>query len=152
MCSGFSSTVMRIGKKWTNGHRTFRKTSRGRRKMMLARDDWHMLHIAVNDRKASSWQLVARWSTATGVPMSASSIRAIGYMVWGAISYHRRSNLLRIECNLNIYKYVREVLHPEVVPILQFFLGTIFQQNNARPHVAMSVWDFCSTQDLQLLP
>ncbi|GFV02459.1 transposable element Tcb2 transposase [Trichonephila clavipes] len=31
--------------------------------------------MVVNDRTASSWQLVARWSTATGVLISASSIR-----------------------------------------------------------------------------
>ncbi|GFY00758.1 transposable element Tc1 transposase [Trichonephila clavipes] len=148
----------------------------------------------MNDRTASSKQLVARWSTATGVLMSASSnrrhllhralrarvplyripltanhrrlrlqwahehrawkadwyqvvfsdesrfnlwdhdgrIRVRRYtgercllecvieqhsaltprvMVWGAISYHGRSNLLRIEGNLN--NNVREVLQPE---------------------------------------
>ncbi|GFX00442.1 transposable element Tcb1 transposase [Trichonephila clavipes] len=90
--------------------------------------------MAVNGRTASSRQLSARWFTATGVLMWASSIRqhesrfnlgdldddirvrryggerylpeyvieqhiglAPGVMVWGAISYHRRSNLLRIE-------------------------------------------------------
>ncbi|GFX29277.1 transposable element Tcb1 transposase [Trichonephila clavipes] len=31
-------------------------------------------------------------------------------MVWGAISYHGQSNLLRIESNLNSKKYLREVL------------------------------------------
>ncbi|GFU75170.1 hypothetical protein TNCV_2056131 [Trichonephila clavipes] len=34
-----------------------------------------------------------------------------GVMVWGAISYHGRYNLLRIEGNLNSNRYVREVLH-----------------------------------------
>ncbi|GFT97897.1 hypothetical protein TNCV_2167951 [Trichonephila clavipes] len=51
-------------------------------------------------------------------------------MVWVAISYHGRSNLLRIEG----------------IP------GTIFQQDNARPHVAKTVRDFCSAQHMQLLP
>ncbi|GFT36102.1 transposable element Tcb2 transposase [Trichonephila clavipes] len=37
-------------------------------------------------------------------------------MVWGAISYHGRSNLLRIVGNLNSNRNVREVLRPEVVP------------------------------------
>ncbi|GFS84714.1 transposable element Tc1 transposase [Trichonephila clavipes] len=53
-----------------------------------------------------------------------------GVMIWGVISYHGRSNLLRIEG----------------VP------GAIFQQYNARPHVAKSVRDFCSAQHMQLLP
>ncbi|GFT33685.1 transposable element Tc1 transposase [Trichonephila clavipes] len=75
-----------------------------------------------------------------------------GVMVWDAISYHRRSNLLRIEGNLNSNRYVREVLHPEVVPFLQSIPGAIFQQHNTRPHVAKTVRDFCSAQHMQLLP
>ncbi|GFY14062.1 hypothetical protein TNCV_3274941 [Trichonephila clavipes] len=39
-----------------------------------------------------------------------------GVMVWGAISYHGRSNWLRIEGCLNSNRYFREVLQPEVVP------------------------------------
>ncbi|GFW39471.1 transposable element Tcb1 transposase [Trichonephila clavipes] len=39
-------------------------------------------------------------------------------MVWGVISYHGRSNLLLIDCNLNSNRYVREVLQPEIVPFL----------------------------------
>ncbi|GFU44565.1 transposable element Tcb2 transposase [Trichonephila clavipes] len=50
-----------------------------------------------------------------------------GVIVWGVISYHGRSNLLRIEAG-------------------------IFQQDNARPHVAKTVRDLCSTQHTQLLP
>ncbi|GFU17091.1 transposable element Tc1 transposase [Trichonephila clavipes] len=46
-----------------------------------------------------------------------------GVIVWGAISYHGRSNLLRIEGNLNSNKYVREVQQPKVVPFLQGILG-----------------------------
>ncbi|GFV86167.1 transposable element Tc1 transposase [Trichonephila clavipes] len=75
-----------------------------------------------------------------------------GFMVWGAILYYGRSNLLRIEGNLNINRYVREVLQPEVVPFLQGLPRDIFQQDNARPHVTKTVRDFCSTQHMQLLP
>ncbi|GFV63038.1 transposable element Tcb2 transposase [Trichonephila clavipes] len=75
-----------------------------------------------------------------------------GVMVWDAISYHARFNLLRIESNLNSNRYVREVLNPEVVPILQSIPGAIFQQDKARPHVAKTVRDFCSAQHMQLLP
>ncbi|GFX65614.1 transposable element Tc1 transposase [Trichonephila clavipes] len=75
-----------------------------------------------------------------------------GVMVWNAISYHGRSNLLRIEGNLNSNRYFREVLHPEVVLFLQSIPGAIFQQDNARPQVAKTVRDFCSSQHMQLLP
>ncbi|GFU71740.1 transposable element Tc1 transposase [Trichonephila clavipes] len=75
-----------------------------------------------------------------------------GVMVRGAISYHGRFNLLRIEGNFNSNRYVREVLQPEVVLFLQGVPGAIFQQDNARPHVAKTVRDFCSAQHMQLLP
>ncbi|GFT60535.1 transposable element Tcb2 transposase [Trichonephila clavipes] len=41
---------------------------------MSARDDRHLLRIAVNERTVSSRSLAARWTTATGVLMSALSI------------------------------------------------------------------------------
>ena len=47
--------------------------------------------------------------------------------------------------------YLREVLHSEVVPFFQGIPRAIFQQDNARPHVAMTVRDFCSAQHKQLL-
>ncbi|GFV82210.1 transposable element Tcb2 transposase [Trichonephila clavipes] len=115
--------------------------------------------MAVNDRTASSRQLAPRWSTVTGVLISASSIRrrlwhhglrARGHdvripvrryagerclpeciierhsgltprvMVCSVISYHGRSNKLRI------------------------------RQDNARTHIAKTVRDFCSAQHMQL--
>ncbi|GFU79457.1 hypothetical protein TNCV_872261 [Trichonephila clavipes] len=42
--------------------------------------------------------------------------------------------------------YVREVLQTEVVSFLQDIPGAIFQQDNAHPHAAKTVRDFCSAQ------
>ena len=56
-------------------------------------------------------------------------------MVWGATGYNMQSRLLRIEGNLNSNRYIREVLQPEVLPLFQTTWQTIFQQDNARPHV-----------------
>ncbi|PRD28384.1 UNVERIFIED_CONTAM: tc3a [Trichonephila clavipes] len=39
-----------------------------------------------------------------------------------------------------------------VISIATGIPGTIFQQDNARPHVAKPVRDFCSAQHMQLLP
>ncbi|GFT79746.1 uncharacterized protein TNCV_3089771 [Trichonephila clavipes] len=50
-----SSTVMRVWKQWIDEHR---KTGGGRWKVMPACDDRHLLRIPVNDRTASSRQLV----------------------------------------------------------------------------------------------
>lgn len=230
-----SSTVMRVWKQWIDENRTTRKTGSGRRKVTSMRDDRHLVRMAVTDRTASSRQLAAHWSTATGVALCASSIRrrllrrglrvrtplyripltqnhrrmrlqwahehrdwradwqqvvfsdesrfnlwhhdgrirvrryagerylpeciierhsgrTPGVMVWGAISYHGRSQLLRIVGNLNSNRYIGEVLEPEVVPFLQGIPGAIFQQDNARPHVARNVQDFFSAEHIQLLP
>ncbi|GFW39650.1 transposable element Tcb1 transposase [Trichonephila clavipes] len=70
----------------------------------------------------------------------------------GAISYHGQSNLIRIDGNLKSNRYVHEVLKPEVVPFLQGIPGAIIQQDNARPLVANTFRDFCSSQHMQLQP
>ncbi|GFX18353.1 hypothetical protein TNCV_4306541 [Trichonephila clavipes] len=73
-------------------------------------------------------------------------------MVQGVISHRGRSDLLRIEGNLNNNSYVREVLQPEVVPFLQGIPEAIFWQDNVRSYVAKTVRDFGSAQHMQLLP
>ena len=60
-------------------------------------------------------------------------------MVWGAISYHGRFNLLRIEGNHYSNRYVCEVLQSGVVPILHGIIVAIFQQGNAHLHVGKAV-------------
>ncbi|GFT26065.1 hypothetical protein TNCV_2332491 [Trichonephila clavipes] len=58
---------MRVWKQLTDEHRTTRNIGSGRRKVTSARDDRHLLHMAVNNGTSSSRQLAARrWSTATG--------------------------------------------------------------------------------------
>ncbi|GFV74490.1 hypothetical protein TNCV_5129321 [Trichonephila clavipes] len=59
---------MRVWKQWTNGHRITRKTGSKRQKVTSARNDGHLLRMAVNDRTTFSRPLAARWSTATGSP------------------------------------------------------------------------------------
>ncbi|GFU81492.1 transposable element Tcb1 transposase [Trichonephila clavipes] len=65
---------------------------------------------------------------------------AMGIMVWGGIEYHSPTLLLvRIAGTLNSQRYIPEVLEPVVFPYLQGLATTIFQQDNARPHVARIV-------------
>ncbi|GFY23487.1 hypothetical protein TNCV_3941791 [Trichonephila clavipes] len=56
---------------------------------------------------------------------------APGIMVWGGIGYHSRTPLVRIAGTLNSHRYVSEVLEPVVLPYIQGFATTIFQQDNA---------------------
>ena len=73
-------------------------------------------------------------------------------MVWSAVGYNMRSRLLRIGGNLNSNHYIREVLQPEVLPLLQATPHAIFQQDNARPHVARIVQAFFPRRRVLLLP
>ncbi|GFS56516.1 transposable element Tc1 transposase [Trichonephila clavipes] len=137
-----SSTMMRVWKQWTDEHRTTRKTASGRRKVTLARDDRHLLRMAMMTLQLppGSWQHVGILLQCV---IDQHTGLTPGVMVWGKISYHGRSNLLRIKDNLNINTYDREVLQPKVVPFHQDMPGALFQQDNARPHVAKTVQDFC---------
>ncbi|GFX87955.1 transposable element Tc1 transposase [Trichonephila clavipes] len=152
---------MRVRKQWTGEHRTTRKSGSRRRKAHEHRAwqaDWHQV-VFSDDSRFNLWDhdgriRARRYAGERCLPecvMERHSGLTPGVMVCGAISYHERSNLLRIESNLNSNRYVREVLHPKVVPFLQGIPGAIVQQDNARLHVAMTVRDFCSAQHMQLL-
>ncbi|GFX32077.1 transposable element Tcb1 transposase [Trichonephila clavipes] len=67
---------------------------------------------------------------------------AMGIMVWCGIGYHSRTPLVRIAGTLNSQRYISEVLEPVVLPYLQDLATAIFQQDNARPHVARIVQRF----------
>ncbi|GFW29739.1 transposable element Tc1 transposase [Trichonephila clavipes] len=73
-------------------------------------------------------------------------------MVWGAISYHGRSNFLRIEGNLNSNSYVREVVQPESRSPPSRRHWSYLSADNAHPHVTKTIRDFCSAQHMQRLP
>ncbi|PRD22938.1 UNVERIFIED_CONTAM: Transposable element Tcb1 transposase [Trichonephila clavipes] len=70
-------------------------------------------------------------------------------MVWGGIGYHSRTPLVRIAGTLNSQRYISEVLEPVV---LQGLATAIFQQDNARPHVARIVQRFFVNHQIELLP
>ncbi|GFX23565.1 transposable element Tcb1 transposase [Trichonephila clavipes] len=74
-----------------------------------------------------------------------------GIMVWGGIGYHSSTPLVRIAGTLNSQRYISEVLEP-VVPYLQGLATVIFQQDNARPHVARIVQRFFINPQIELLP
>ena len=68
------------------------------------------------------------------------------------IAYHGRSQLLRIVGNLNSNRYIIEVLQPQALPFIQSLPGAVFEQDNARPHIARTVQSFFATRQVQLLP
>ncbi|GFW22396.1 transposable element Tcb1 transposase [Trichonephila clavipes] len=75
-----------------------------------------------------------------------------GIMVWGGIGYHSRTPLIRIAGTLNSQRYISELLEPVVLPYLLGLATAIFQQNNARPHVARIVERFFVITRLNCFP
>ncbi|GFW23083.1 transposable element Tc3 transposase [Trichonephila clavipes] len=75
-----------------------------------------------------------------------------GIMVWGGIGYHSRTPLVRIVSTLKSQRYISEVLEPVVLPYLQGLATAIFQQDNARPHMARIVQRFFINPQIELLP
>ncbi len=59
-----------------------------------------------------------------------------GVMVWGAISYDMKSELVFFEGTVTARSYVENVVNPVVIPFLANINGAVFQQDNARPHTA----------------
>lgn len=78
--------------------------------------------------------------------------RTVGVMVWGAISYGSRSPLVFVRGNLNAQRYVDEVMTPYLLPYIQTLENPIFQQDNARPHIARTSMDFFQRTQINILP
>ncbi|GFV91199.1 putative DD41D transposase [Trichonephila clavipes] len=77
---------------------------------------------------------------------------APGIMVWGAIGYHSRTPLIHTAGTLNSQRYISEVLEPVFLPYLQGLATAIYQEDNARPHVARIVQRFFVNHHIELLP
>ncbi|GFV86109.1 transposable element Tcb1 transposase [Trichonephila clavipes] len=75
-----------------------------------------------------------------------------GYYDMGGIGYRSRTPLLRIAGTLNSQRYISKVLELVVLPYLQGFATAIFQQDNARSHVARIVQNFFFNHQIELLP
>ncbi|UYV82118.1 hypothetical protein LAZ67_21000942 [Cordylochernes scorpioides] len=76
---------------------------------------------------------------------------APGIMVLGGIGYHTRLSLVRIADTLNSQRYISEVLEPVVLPYSKGLPTAIFQQDNARSHVAHIVQRFFVNRQIELL-
>ena len=70
-----ATTVMRVWNQWKEEGRTQRRAGIGPRDVTTARDDRHLVRMTVMDRTVSSTVLSRRWSTATGLDLSASTVR-----------------------------------------------------------------------------
>ncbi|RZC32058.1 DDE 3 domain containing protein [Asbolus verrucosus] len=76
----------------------------------------------------------------------------VGVMVWAAICYGSRSPLVFIQATMTAQQYIQEVLELVVVPYLQDIPNALYQQDNARPHVARVSPEWLEQANVNLLP
>jgi hypothetical protein len=57
-------------------------------------------------------------------------------MIWGKIGYYDKTGLVKVNATPNSQPYWEGIVVPEVVLIRNQDQVTIFQQDNARPHIA----------------
>lgn len=74
-------------------------------------------------------------------------------MVWGGISYDRRTDLVMIPGNVTGQRYVDEILRPHVIPMANRVGPNFeFQDDNARPHRAHVAVNFLAQHGVVSLP
>lgn len=73
-----------------------------------------------------------------------------GVMVWAGIASGLRTGLHFIDGNLNAQRYQHDILAPVVVPFVRQH-NLVFQQDNARPHVARICTEFLEAEHVQVL-
>ena len=74
-------------------------------------------------------------------------------MVWGAISFHGCSELIRVHGNLTGHRYCDEILAPVVVAFFNANRNiTLFKQDNARCHTAHVLMIYLDEQHVRVLP
>ncbi|GFX27839.1 transposable element Tc1 transposase [Trichonephila clavipes] len=125
---------------WANVHRSWRA-------------DWQQV-VFSHESRFNLWHhdgriRVMRYAGERHIPeciIERHSRRTPGVTVWGALANHGRSQLLRNMGNLNSTRYFNEVLQPQAIPFLQGLPGAVFQQDNARPHVAKTVKSYLDSQ------
>jgi len=71
-------------------------------------------------------------------------------MMWGAISYARKTQLMHIPGNHNAVRYRDEVLIPHMLPVMNLH-REVFQHYNARPHTARATVNFLANQNVTVL-
>ena len=72
-------------------------------------------------------------------------------MVWGAISYTRKSELVLVQGNLTANRYIDQILRPHVLHLVDP-QRQLFQQDNARPHTARATADYLANNNINTLP
>ncbi|GFY24272.1 transposable element Tcb1 transposase [Trichonephila clavipes] len=155
--SGLSARRSLLGLPLTQNHRCFHRQWCDERRMWVAEwnevvfTDESRICLQHHDGRIRVWRHRGERMLNSCV-MHRHTGLAQSIMVRGGIGYHSRTPLVRIAGTLNSQRYISKVLEPIVLPYLQGLDTAIFQQDNARPHVARIVQMFFMNHQIELLP
>ncbi|GFV95282.1 transposable element Tcb1 transposase [Trichonephila clavipes] len=155
--SGLSARRSLLGLPLTQNHRRLRRQWCDERRMWVAElnevvfTDKSCICLQHHDGRIRVWRYRGERMLNSCV-MHRHTSPAPGIMVWGGIGYHSRTPLVRSAGTLNSQRYISEVLEPVVLLYPQVLATTIFQKDNARPHVICIVQRFFVNHQIELLP
>ncbi|GFS50101.1 transposable element Tcb2 transposase [Trichonephila clavipes] len=66
-------------------------------------------------------------------------------MACGATAYNTQLPLVLIRCYITAHQYIYDILQPHVLPLMQWLLGDIFKQDNARSYTVRVSQDCLDT-------
>ena len=72
-------------------------------------------------------------------------------MVWGGISHCAKTDLVTVHGNLSAMRYCNKIVQPALLTFLRQGHATIFQEENARCHVARHTMDFLQANNMIVL-
>ena len=72
-------------------------------------------------------------------------------MMWAAISNDHKTDLVHVPGNLTAVRYRDEILQPHLMHVFDRQMG-LFQQDNARPHIARVTMDYLEQNNINVLP
>jgi hypothetical protein len=73
-------------------------------------------------------------------------------MLWGSMGIGYKSPLVFIRGRLNGDRYIEEILRPIVLPLINEHAGVVFEQDNARSHIAQISRTFLQHAEVENLP
>lgn len=72
-------------------------------------------------------------------------------MVWAGISMHSKTNIVRVNGNLNARKYQDDIIRPMIAPLVAQNRGMILAQDNAPCHAARGTQDVLRAHNIRTL-
>ena len=131
---------------WARAHRQWRQ----RQWNQVLFSDESRFNLSFADGRRWVWRRVGERFDAANV-MQHDRYGGGSVMIWAGICHDGKTQLVTIAGNLTAARYCAEVVMPVVVPFVRQHNIHLFQQDNARPHVARHTQAVFQQNNINLL-